>query len=235
MSKSRFKRKGKAKFLMIEGYVIRSAAWAALSPNDKAAYLELKWRYDGLNNGRIGLGVRDLAEAMKMSKNTAHRSLERLMEVGFLARAKPSGFNVKNRISTEWRLTEYRCDVSGHLATKDFMRWQPDSLTHETVAPDFGTRENKTQSHPRDTQSHPRDCDPSDNTKTPTHSPTHGTVAPNFGTPQSHPRDTYRYTRGGAATDGTPVPVPVPRRAKPWEAEGISRRTWYRRRREPAP
>src|SRR5437773_11628799 len=124
MGKSRFKRKGKSKFLMIEGYIVRSPAWRTLTPNDKAAYLELKWRHDGLNNGRIGLGCRELAEALQSSKDTARRSLESLMEKGFLAKAKPSGFNVKNRSATEWRLTEYPCDVSGHLATKDFMRWQ---------------------------------------------------------------------------------------------------------------
>ncbi|CAN7241104.1 GntR family transcriptional regulator [Mesorhizobium sp. LjNodule214] len=122
MARSRFKRKGNAKFIMIEGYIMRSAAWLALSANDRAAYLELKWRYDGLNNGRIGLGERELGGALHISRETARRALNSLVEKGFVARAKASGFNVKSRVATEWRLTEYRCDVSGHLSTKDFMR-----------------------------------------------------------------------------------------------------------------
>lgn len=191
MGKSRFKRKGKSKFIMIEGYIMRSPAWSALTPNEKTAYLELKWRYDGLNNGRIGLGCRELAEALKSSKNTAQRSLDRLVERGFIAKAKPSGFNVKNRMATEWRLTEYACDVSGHLATKDFTRWKPPEI--------------KTQSHQEDTQSHQRDDAPLQNGKNYPHSPTTGTVRPIFNTSQSHQEDTYSITMGGRV--GTPQQI----------------------------
>ena len=121
---SKYKRKGKQKFLMIEEYVMRSPAWRALTPNDRNAYLELKRRYDGLNNGRIGLGNRELADAMNVGRDTARRSLDNLTEKGFVTKAKASGFNTKHRAATEWRLTEYKCDVTGELPTKDFMRWQ---------------------------------------------------------------------------------------------------------------
>jgi DNA-binding transcriptional regulator YhcF (GntR family) len=123
MARSRYKRKGKSKFIMIDGYIMRSAAWKALTANERASYLEVKWRYDGLNNGRIGLGCRELAEAIGVSKDTAKRSLDNLQAKGFIAMMKRSGFNVKNRAATEWRLTEYKCDVTGQLSTKDFMRW----------------------------------------------------------------------------------------------------------------
>lgn len=137
-----FKRKGKQKFIMIDSYVKRCAAWRALTPIERSAYIEVKWRYDGLNNGRIGLGCRELADEINMSRNTADRALDALAEKGFIAKSKASAFNVKNRAVTEWRLTEYKCDVTGQLPSKEFMRWEP------TI---------KTQSHPRDTQSHPRD------------------------------------------------------------------------------
>lgn len=184
MAKSRFKRKGKSKFLMIEGYIMRSPAWRALTPNDKAAYLELKWRYDGLNNGRIGLGCRELAEAMQSSKDTARRSLESLMEKGFLAKAKPSGFNVKNRVATEWRLTEYNCDLSGHHATKDFMRWPT---------------ENKTQAHQKDAQAHQKDSRPPERRESHPDRRTTGTVKPIPMDAQAHQKDTYNITIGGRA------------------------------------
>lgn len=120
---TKHKRKGKAKFIMIDGYIMRSAAWQSLSPNDKAVYLELKWRYDGMNDGRIGLGEREVATTLSIGRDTVRRSFASLVEKGFLAKAKASGFNVKSRVATEWRLTEYACDVSGQPPTKGFMRW----------------------------------------------------------------------------------------------------------------
>lgn len=101
MAGSKFKRKGKAKFIMIDGYVKRSAAWQALTPIERAAYIEVKWRYDGLNNGRVGLGCRELAVELNMGRDTAARALNGLEEKGFIAKAKASAFNVKNRTVTE--------------------------------------------------------------------------------------------------------------------------------------
>lgn len=181
---SKYKRKGKEKFIAVYAYVKRSIAWKALTPVERAAYLEVKWRYDGVNNGRIGLGCRELADELGMGRDTANRALEALVDKGFIAKAKASAFNVKNRAVTEWRLTEYSCDVTGELPTKEFMRW--------------GLAK-KTQSHPSDTQSHPSDTPPVKTTKNDLHSRTHRTVKPDFAKPQSHPSDTYRYTMGGNA------------------------------------
>ncbi|TKT78400.1 hypothetical protein [Aquamicrobium sp. LC103] len=167
---------------MIEAYVKRSAAWKALTPIERCSYIEVKWRYDGLNNGRIGLGCRELADEIGMGKDTAKRALIRLTEIGFITKTKPSAFNVKNRAVTEWRLTEYPCDVTGELPTKDFMRWES---------------KNKTQAHPRDTQAHPCDTKPSKVPENPLHSRTHAPVKPDSCNPQAHPCDTYRYTIGG--------------------------------------
>lgn len=183
MSSNRNKRKGRSKFIMIDGYVKRSAAWKALTPIERAAYLEVKWRYDGVNNGRIGLGCRELGDEINMGRDTAVRALNSLVEKGFIAKAKASAFNVKNRAVTEWRLTEYSCDVSHQLPTKDFMRWG---------------EKNKTQSHPSDTQSHPSDTQPAKQGASDADSRMGRTVKPNFSNPQSHPSDTYRYTMGGS-------------------------------------
>lgn len=186
MAKGRFKRKGKSKFIMIEGYIMRSAAWSALTPNDKAAYIELKWRYDGLNNGRVGLGERELAAALGIGRDTARRALVSLIEKGFLAKAKASGFNVKNRIATEWRLTEYPCDKSGHPATKDFMKWQP---------------EEKTQAHHRSAQAHYKASEDDKRGQNSPHRRTTGPVKPISVLSQAHHRSTYSITRGGGVDD----------------------------------
>jgi DNA-binding HxlR family transcriptional regulator len=179
---SKLKRKGKSKFIMIEAYVKRSAAWKALTPIERNAYIEIKWRYDGTNNGRIGLGCRELGDEINMSRDTAARALDGLQEKGFVVKAKASAFSVKNRVATEWRLTEFACDVTGNPATKDFMRWG---------------FEKKPQSHAPDKQSHPSDTLDAEQCGLPPHSRTHLTVKPISGKPQSHPSDTYRYTMGG--------------------------------------
>jgi len=152
---SKWRRKGKPKFIMIEGYVKRSAAWRALTPVERAAYLEVKWRYDGHNNGRIGLGCRELADELNMGRDTAVRALDGLQAKGFIAKVKASAFNVKNRLATEWRLTEYRCDVTGDPPTKDFTRWSPEEIS---------------QSHPSDTQSDASDTPHSKRRQNPPHS-----------------------------------------------------------------
>lgn len=181
---NKYKRKGKSKFVMIDGYVKRCAAWKAMTPIERNTYIEVKWRYDGTNNGRIGLGVRELAQELNMGNDTASRSLKALVAYGFIANTKASAFSVKNRTVAEWRLTEYRCDVTGDLPSKTFMRWEP---------------KKKTQSHPSDTQSHPSDCDLKTDAENTPHSRTHRTVKPISGISQSHPSDTYRYTIGDEA------------------------------------
>lgn len=179
---NKHKRKGKSKFIMIEAYVKRSAAWKALTPIERNAYIEVKWRYDGLNNGRIGLGCRELGDELGMGRDTAKRALNRLLAIGFIDKTKPSAFHVKNRAVTEWRLTEYRCDVTGELPTKAFMRWQP---------------EKKQQAHPSDTQAHPSDTIRAKPHDFGSDRRAHRTVKTDLAVSQAHPSDTYRYTMGG--------------------------------------
>lgn len=181
---SRYKRKGKGKFLMLEGYLLKSDAWRATTTVERAAYIEMKWRFDGLNNGRITLGCRELADALHISKDTASRTLLGLEEKGFIVKKKRSAFNVKSRTATEWLLTEYKSDVTGELALKTFMRWQP---------ADFS------RSDDRDPQSDHKDTGPSKKPRIAPHSPMTGTVSPISGKPQSDDRDAYSITMEGAA------------------------------------
>jgi hypothetical protein len=138
MSK-KYKRKGQKKFVLVWAATMKTAAWADLTPADISVYLQVKYRYNGTNNGSIGCGCRELAAACNISKDTANRSLIRLQERGFIKAVKQGYFrpgssedgSLKNR-ATEWRLTEYPCDVTGELPTKDYHRWEPKTIS---VAP----------------------------------------------------------------------------------------------------
>lgn len=137
MSKSRFKRKGGPKHVRLYEWLLRSSAWQSLDPVARQLYVELKRRYDGLNNGRIGFGCREAAEALNIGKDTANRAFVKLEDRGFIAVTRRAGFNVKNRVATEWLLTEYPNDINGDLASRDFMKWRPSEKS--TVAPQATT------------------------------------------------------------------------------------------------
>lgn len=130
MARTRIGMKGRAddrgmrKFVMIEHWVMDTPAWRDLDPVARCAYVEVRRRYYGSNNGRIGISVRDLADLLGVSKDTAARALLSLQAHGFLVPMTRGSFNRKVRHSTEYRLTEDGCDVTNTLATKDFARWE---------------------------------------------------------------------------------------------------------------
>jgi hypothetical protein len=111
----------------------RSEAWQDLNTVARCAYVELSRRYrgPGSNNGRIGYSVRELTTALRVSKATASRALNSLQTHGFIVAMKKGAFNWKVRHSTEWRLTEFPCDVTGALPTKEFARWKKNMVSTE--------------------------------------------------------------------------------------------------------
>jgi hypothetical protein len=112
---------------------MRSVAWKNLPPTSRALYAELGKHYYGTNNGKIGYSVRQAAEDLNIAEDTAWRHFRILTERGFIAPMKKGAFSLKERHATEWRMTEFTCDVTGNPPTKDFMRWQPAPKIQNTV------------------------------------------------------------------------------------------------------
>jgi hypothetical protein len=106
-------------------YMMDAEAWQSLNGNQRAIYVEMAARYNGRNNGRISYSVREAAESLHIGKSTAARDLAVLRERGFIIPRKRGAFSLKVRHATEWRLTEFSCDVTPALPTKEFMRWSP--------------------------------------------------------------------------------------------------------------
>lgn len=128
---------------MLPKWVVRSPAWRALSPNARAVYLELRERFNGHNNGMIGLGVREAAEATNMHKNTANRAISELESAGFIEPTTKGAFRQNGRRATEWLLTELPDDRTGHAALKTFMSRKNISPPTGTVSPATGTQNAK--------------------------------------------------------------------------------------------
>jgi hypothetical protein len=114
-------------FVALERYIMQSMAFRSLSPNARAAYLEVCFGYDGSNNGRIVLSSQMLAERLHRDKSTAARALSELEHLGFIACRSKGAFRRKMPHASEWRLTAHKCDVTGELPTKLFMQWKPEN------------------------------------------------------------------------------------------------------------
>ena len=115
-----------ARHIRLYHWLLRSEAWQSLSANARAVYIEMAARYNGSNNGQIPFSVRDAANRAHIGKNAADAALTLLQARGFIVATRRGAFNVKTKIATEWRLTEFTCDVDHSFATKDFMRWSPE-------------------------------------------------------------------------------------------------------------
>ena len=113
---------------MLDHWLMDTPAWLDLDPVSRCTYIEVKRRYFGKNNGQIVAGVRELAECLKVSKDTVARALLNLEAHGFIVTMQKGSFNRKVRHATEYRLTEKGCDVTGALATKEFARWRKNTV-----------------------------------------------------------------------------------------------------------
>lgn len=120
------------KFVALPEWLQASAAWATLPPGPRALYVELKRRFTGSNNGQIFLSHRDAAAALAVHRNTVGPWFRELETRGFIRltvgpHLGPSGIGQ----ASVWELEELGTS-DGMLATKSFMRWQPEKQNPRT-------------------------------------------------------------------------------------------------------
>ena len=130
-------RGGKApRHVRLYHWMTDSAAWHDLNAVARAIYCEMAKRYagDGSNNGRIPYSIREAATELRISRTTASRALNLLEDHGFIVAVTKGAFSLKKRHATEWRLTEFPCDVTHTVSTKDFMRWRPSAKIQNAVS-----------------------------------------------------------------------------------------------------
>lgn len=112
------------RFVMLPHYLLRSEAYRSLKPGPVALLVQIVLRYNGSNNGLIGLGRREACEAISISdKDTASKYFRELEEKGFIKATKHGAFNMKDpsaRRATEWALTWER--LNEQPPTKEFMK-----------------------------------------------------------------------------------------------------------------
>jgi hypothetical protein len=143
----RRKKKGRSgqPFVQLHTFMLKTRAWRSLSCTARAAYVHLASRYNGSNNGELGLGCRTLGDELGCSRATASRALLELEDAGFIDTMKIGSFARRNRKASEYRLTMFACNVTNTSATKRFLDWVPAASivsplrqhgsTHETTDP----------------------------------------------------------------------------------------------------
>jgi hypothetical protein len=121
MAKNRLDER-KDRYFQLHHYMMKTDAWKALSAAARAVYLQIGFRYDGSNNGKIAYSVRDAATECLLAKETAGRVFKELVDLGFIEETRHGSLSRKTRIASEWRLTAFKCDLTGALKTCLFMQ-----------------------------------------------------------------------------------------------------------------
>lgn len=124
---------GGGRFVQLHHYLLNSPAWKWLTPAARAVYVEVATLFDGTNNGFLALSVRDAGERCRINKDTAGRAFKELVAADFLEAAAVGGFSYKVRHASEWRMTSHKCDRTGSLATKAFLKWDPTAAKSEKL------------------------------------------------------------------------------------------------------
>lgn len=115
------KGKGGSKFLKIDNYILNTKAFLSLTSNEVRIWLLLAARYNGGNNGRISLSVREAASLGRMSRTTAQKAFQTLIDKGFIKRRYIGSFSQKCSYASEYELTHV--GFSNQLASKEFASW----------------------------------------------------------------------------------------------------------------
>ena len=175
-------------------WMMQTAAWKSLSGNQRALYLEMAARYNGSNNGRIHFSTREAAQALHIGKATAARALTVLVERGFIVAMIRGGFNVKDKQAqaTEWRLTEFNCDVTFAVPSKEFARWSPEFISRSHHRPTNGpvVRPERSSGETEASENSPkRICGEP--------------VKPVLAIPRSHHKATYKLPGGGSSVSAS--------------------------------
>ena len=77
-------------------------------PSSRVIFMEILRRFNGYNNGKISLSVREAADKANISIGTANKKIRRLVEVGLIKITRDSGFNMKGRTAREFEITFHK-------------------------------------------------------------------------------------------------------------------------------
>jgi hypothetical protein len=128
-------------FTKLTRSMLETEAWRSLSLAAQALYpwLKLEWKGPTYNNnGRICLSVRQAAEKMGVTPDTARRAFDDLQAKGFIVQTLAPCLGIKGKAkSREFELTEIPLPgAESNQGRKLYQTWRPgcDFEVHRTLA-----------------------------------------------------------------------------------------------------
>lgn len=118
------KRSEEGQYIPLSYAQLKSPAWRSLSGAAVKVWLELHTRYNGGNNGKLHLSMKEAAEILGLGKATVKRAFDELQAKGFLVLETPG--NWYSRRAHDWRLTSKPMEGrTGKIApTFDWRNWK---------------------------------------------------------------------------------------------------------------
>ncbi|MEC7290159.1 MAG: helix-turn-helix domain-containing protein [Pseudomonadota bacterium] len=113
--------KTEGQYMRLPYVMANSDAFRSLSGPAVKVWIELRSRFNGSNNGRVSLSLREAASLLGMSQTTAQRAFRELEQKGFVVRRMSGSWY--GRKAAEFILND--CPYDGHPPTRDWQRWRP--------------------------------------------------------------------------------------------------------------
>jgi hypothetical protein len=142
---ARKKKQISGRFVALPHALLNDHAWQGLTSDARCIFIELKRRYNGKNNGFIGLSYRDAAKTFNGGKDTARIRLIELQKAGFIRLTNKS--HKGNRHATEWLLTTERDDRNNHAPSNDWKAYEKKASTGTGTVSTYTGTESQHQHH----------------------------------------------------------------------------------------
>ena len=123
----------KGGFFTMPHHIWDSDAMRDCDPSSRVIFMEILRRFNGYNNGKISLSVREAADKANVSIGTANKKIRKLVEVGLIKITRDSGFNMKGRTAREFEITFHK--VNNQPAKNTFKTYRKKhSITTSTYS-----------------------------------------------------------------------------------------------------
>ena len=114
-------------FVALYQWEMDCQAYRHLSVYGRALLMEFRKVYNGHNNGKIVMSVRQAAKLINCNKNTAAKTIKELEGKGWIRQSTKGSFSQKtDKTASTWRITNQPISMGVDTPeTKEYASWTP--------------------------------------------------------------------------------------------------------------